>query len=30
MPDGPEQESRDRVFASQLGNEVNIKFPSRW
>lgn len=30
MPDGPEQESRDEIFASQLGKEVTRKFPSRW
>ena len=30
MPDGPEQERRDKVFASQLGKEVTRKFPSRW
>jgi salicylate hydroxylase len=30
MPDGPEQEERDRVFSSQLGKEITCKFPSRW
>ena len=30
MPDGPEQESRDALFKSQLGGEVRVKFPSRW
>lgn len=31
MEDGPEQEERDRVFASQLGKpEAEVKFPSRW
>lgn len=33
MPDGPEQEQRDRIFKSQLGNEEiddSIRFPSRW
>jgi salicylate hydroxylase len=31
MPDGPEQEERDKIFASQLGkSEVECKFPSRW
>ena len=30
MPDGSEQERRDAIFASQLGKEVEVKFPSRW
>lgn len=31
MEDGPEQEERDRIFASQLGKpEAEVKFPSRW
>ena len=30
MPDGPEQEERDKLFASQLGKEISTKFPSRW
>lgn len=30
MPDGPEQEARDRVFLSQLGKELAGAFPSRW
>lgn len=30
MPDGAEQETRDALFASQLGNEIEGKFPSRW
>lgn len=31
MPDGPEQEARDKVFESQLGEEeVECKFPSQW
>ena len=30
MPDGPEQEERDQIFASQLGKEIGGKFPSRW
>ena len=30
MHDGPEQEERDRIFASQLGKQVSCKFPSRW
>ncbi|KAJ9608058.1 hypothetical protein H2200_007046 [Cladophialophora chaetospira] len=30
MPDGPEQQERDRLFASQLGAPVSQKFPSRW
>jgi salicylate hydroxylase len=30
MPDGPEQEERDKIFASQLGKEITCKFPSRW
>jgi salicylate hydroxylase len=33
MPDGPEQEERDRIFASQLGKDEiddSIRFPSRW
>ncbi|GJC84285.1 FAD-dependent monooxygenase OpS4 [Colletotrichum liriopes] len=28
--DGPEQESRDRIFLSQLGKELKGAFPSRW
>ena len=30
MPDGPEQEARDRLFLSQLGQELKGPFPSRW
>ena len=30
LPDGPEQQARDEVFASQLGQEISMKFPSRW
>lgn len=30
MPDGPAQEERDALFASQLGRKVSGKFPSRW
>lgn len=30
MPDGPEQEARDKVFLSQLGKELKAPFPSRW
>lgn len=31
MPDGPEQEARDRIFLSQLGKErLEGPFPSRW
>lgn len=31
MEDGPEQEARDAVFASQFGKEeAEVKFPSRW
>lgn len=33
MPDGPEQEERDRIFSSQLGKDEiddSIPFPSRW
>ena len=31
MPDGSEQEERDKLFESQLGKEENdVKFPSRW
>ncbi|KPI42365.1 3-hydroxybenzoate 6-hydroxylase [Cyphellophora attinorum] len=33
MPDGPEQQERDRIFASQLGKDEiddSIRFPSRW
>jgi salicylate hydroxylase len=30
MPDGPEQEKRDALFTSQLGKEIDVKFPSRW
>ncbi|ETN40886.1 uncharacterized protein HMPREF1541_05166 [Cyphellophora europaea CBS 101466] len=33
MPDGPEQEERDRIFASQLDKDDiddTIQFPSRW
>jgi salicylate hydroxylase len=30
MPDGRVQEERDRLFATQLGKEVQCKFPSRW
>lgn len=30
MPDGPEQEARDKIFLSQLGREIEGAFPSRW
>lgn len=31
MEDGPEQEERDKLFASQLEkDELDVKFPSRW
>lgn len=30
MPDGEAQRERDELFASQLGKEVSVKFPSRW
>ena len=30
MPDGPEQEARDKIFLSQLGKEVQGPFPNRW
>ncbi|KAG8412660.1 hypothetical protein J3458_013101 [Metarhizium acridum] len=30
MPDGPEQEARDKIFLSQLGSELKGPFPSRW
>lgn len=30
MPDGEEQETRDRVFLSQLRKEIKGPFPSRW
>uniref|UniRef100_L2G0S0 FAD binding domain protein n=1 Tax=Colletotrichum fructicola (strain Nara gc5) TaxID=1213859 RepID=L2G0S0_COLFN len=30
MPDGPEQEARDKIFLSQLGKELKGPFPSRW
>ncbi|OAP58120.1 salicylate hydroxylase [Fonsecaea erecta] len=30
MPDGPEQQRRDKVFESELGREISSKFPSRW
>lgn len=30
MPDGPEQEARDKLFLSQLGKELKGPFPSRW
>jgi len=30
MPNGPEQETRDKIFLSQLGKEVKAPFPSRW
>jgi salicylate hydroxylase len=30
MPDGLEQEARDRIFLSQLGRELKGAFPSRW
>ena len=30
LVDGPEQVARDELFASQLGKEVSVKFPSRW
>ncbi len=30
MPDGPEQEARDKLMLSNLGKEIDCKFPSRW
>lgn len=30
MPDGESQLNRDHLFLSQLGKEINTKFPSRW
>jgi salicylate hydroxylase len=30
MPDGPEQEARDEIFLSQLGQDVKAPFPNRW
>lgn len=30
MPDGPEQEARDKLFLSMLGKDVHGPFPSRW
>ncbi|KEF58622.1 salicylate hydroxylase [Exophiala aquamarina CBS 119918] len=30
MPDGDSQMERDRLFLSQLGKEIDVKFPSRW
>lgn len=30
LPDGEAQQRRDGVFASQLGKQISIKFPSRW
>ncbi|KAM0097604.1 hypothetical protein ACP6JE_007869 [Aspergillus fumigatus] len=30
MPDGPDQEARDKIFTSQLGKEITGAFPSRW
>ncbi|KAL4933073.1 putative monooxygenase [Aspergillus undulatus] len=31
LPDGPEQETRDRIFRAQLGNDqIEGAFPSRW
>lgn len=30
MPDGAEQEKRDKIFLSQLGKEIQGAFPSRW
>lgn len=30
MVDGEEQRERDRVFLSQLGKEIEGRFPSRW
>jgi salicylate hydroxylase len=30
MQDGPEQESRDTIFLSQLGKDIVGEFPSRW
>lgn len=32
MPNGPEQEARDKLFLSRLGHEddTNEPFPSRW
>ncbi|EXJ81250.1 salicylate hydroxylase [Capronia epimyces CBS 606.96] len=30
MPDGEAQRVRDSLFASQLGKEISVKFPSRW
>nr|OQO18572.1 hypothetical protein B0A51_15560 [Rachicladosporium sp. CCFEE 5018] len=30
MPDGPEQEERDKLMLSKLGKKIDVKFPSRW
>lgn len=30
MVNGPEQEARDELMLSQLGKDIDIKFPSRW
>lgn len=30
MLNGPEQEARDELMLSQLGKEIDVKFPSRW
>ncbi|KAI5358455.1 putative FAD-binding domain, FAD/NAD(P)-binding domain superfamily [Septoria linicola] len=30
MIDGPEQEQRDELMLSQLGKDIDVKFPSRW
>ncbi|KAJ9131778.1 FAD binding domain-containing protein [Pleurostoma richardsiae] len=30
LPDGPDQEARDKIFLSQLGKELQGPFPSRW
>lgn len=30
LPDGPEQQARDELFMSKLGQDIDCKFPSRW
>lgn len=30
LPDGPEQQARDKLMLSKLGKEIDCKFPSRW
>ncbi|KAI7585829.1 FAD/NAD(P)-binding domain-containing protein [Hortaea werneckii] len=30
MLDGPEQQARDELMLSQLGTQIDTKFPSRW